>query len=71
MERDLIKTSHSNTISMTLEEGDMFADSNTWLEVRNFNNRYLGYITGEYFRDNRYHRTVNDAIIWVCPFMHD
>jgi len=58
---------------MTLDSGDMFAESDASLEVRNIKTeRYLGFITSEYFRDNRYQRTTSDGqLIWVCPFQKD
>lgn len=71
--RELIKTNFRNTISMPLDAGDLFADSETWLHVTDAkSNRYLGWITSEYFRAFRYHRTTSDGqLIWVCQFLKD
>jgi hypothetical protein len=67
-----IRTNYKNTISMTIEDGDMFIDSGTTEEVLSKkNDRYLGYITSEYFDANKYIRTVEEQIIYVCPFLRD
>ena len=66
----VIRTNYKNTISMTIEDGDMFIESDTEVEVLNKkNDRYLGYITSEYFDANKYLRTVEQQLIYVCPFI--
>lgn len=73
MRDSIIKTQYPSTISMTIEDGDLFADSMTYLEVVDkYSGRYLGYITSEHFADNKYLRTVDgDQLIYVCSFLRD
>jgi len=66
----VIRTNYKNTISMTIEDGDMFIESDVKVEVLNKkNDRLLGYITSEHFDANKYLRTVEQQLIYVCPFI--
>jgi hypothetical protein len=70
----VIRTTYKNTISMTLEEGDLFAKSGAVLEVRDLNtDKVLGFIDGVFFESGRYIRTANDgeSAFYVCRFIRD
>jgi len=69
-----IRTTHSRTISMTLEQGELFAKANVQVAVLSKRtNKKIGTISSSFFNANKYIRTKNDgeSVFYVSPFVRD
>jgi hypothetical protein len=69
--RNTIRTTYATTVSMSLEEGLEFMNSNETLQVYSKFNKsaHLGYITAEHFRENKTIRLTGDGLtVYVCTY---
>lgn len=68
-----IGTGYAHTISMSIEDGELFAISGVVLRVHNrWTKKKLGFITSSHFAANKEIRSTEDGtLIYRCTFLID